>query len=311
MNTSPHSPLRTSPLHRSPLRLSAPIASAAVVALVAAGCSTTADGAPPADEPTMAVVPDAVALLPDDLREGGTLRVAIPTNEPPTQFYREGTQDMTGINPDIARLLAGALGLDLDIEVTTFDAIIPGMSAGRYDLTVSSMTPTEERMQQLDFVDYVQMGSALAVPVGNPQGIGFEGLCGKRVAVLKGSYQLTVNVPDLDDACTSAGEEPLDLLQFQDTRQAISALLSDRADVVYADSPILGYAVSQDSTLEVGDENDFAPVAVGIPHDTGTLDAVAAALAAVIASPEYEDVLAEYGLESMAITDARVNVAQG
>ncbi len=270
-----------------------------------------ADGSPKADEPTMDPVSEAVALLPDELQDGGTLRVAIPTKEPPTQFYREGTQEMTGINPDIARLLAGALGLELEIEVTTFDTIIPGMSAGRYDMTVSSMTPTEERMEQLDFVDYVQMGSALAVPTGNPQKIGFDGLCGTRVAVLKGSYQLTVNVPELDDACTAAGEDPLELLQFQDTRQAISALLSDRADVVYADSPILGYAVAQDSKLEVSDENDVAPVAVGIPHDAGTLDAVAAALAAVIASSEYQDVLAEYGLESMAITEARVNVPQG
>lgn len=283
-----------------------------MLVLLLAACSAQADlSSSTVDEPTMDVVPDAVALLPDDLQGGGTLRVAIPTNEPPTQYFREGTQEMTGINPDIARLLAGALGLDLDIEVTTFETIIPGMSAGRYDLTVSSMTPTEERMQQLDFVDYVQMGSALAVPAGNPRGIGFDTLCGKRVAVLKGSYQLTANVPDLDAACEDAGEAPLDVLQFQDTRQAISALLSDRADVVYADSPILGHAVSQDPELEVGEENDFAPVAVGIPHDAGTLDAIAAALSAVIASPEYQDVLAEYGLESMAITEARVNAPQG
>lgn len=302
MNSSPHSPLRRS----------ASVSSTILIALLIAGCSApTADGSPKADEPTMDPVSEAVALLPDELQDGGTLRVAIPTNEPPTQFYREGTQEMTGINPDIARLLAGALGLELEIDVTTFDTIIPGMSAGRYDMTVSSMTPTEERMEQLDFVDYVQMGSALAVPTGNPQKIGFDGLCGTRVAVLKGSYQLTVNVPELDDACTAAGEDPLELLQFQDTRQAISALLSDRADVVYADSPILGYAVAQDSKLEVSDENDFAPVAVGIPHDAGTLDAVAAALAVVIASSEYQDVLAEYGLESMAITEARVNVPQG
>lgn len=280
-------------------------------AILLGGCAAQGTAEPPADEITMKPVADAVALLPDALQDGGTLRVAIPTNEPPTQFYREGTQEMTGINPDIARLIAGALGLDLEIDVTTFDTIIPGMSAGRYDLTVSSMTPTEERMTQLDFVDYVQMGSALAVPAGNPQDLSFDGLCGKRVAVLKGSYQLTVNVPGLDQACQDAGEKPLDILQFQDTRQAVSALLSDRADVVYADSPILGYAVSQDSKLEVGDENDFAPVAVGIPHDAGTLDAIAAALDAVIASPEYEKLLADYGLESMAITDARVNVAQG
>ena len=301
MNSSPYLPLRRS----------IPIA-AAVVLLLLTGCSTSTGGAPAApDEPTMDPVPEAIALLPDELQQGGTLRVAIPTNEPPTQFYREGTQDMTGINPDIARLLAGALGLDLDIEVTTFDTIIPGMSAGRYDLTVSSMTPTEERMEQLDFVDYVQMGSALAVPAGNPQQIDFDALCGTRVAVLKGSYQLTVNVPGLDDACLAAGKEPLNVLQFQDTRQAISALLSDRADAVYADSPILGYAVAQDSKLEVGDENDFAPVAVGIPHEAGTLEAVAAALEAVIDSPEYADMLADYGLESMAITEARVNVPQG
>ncbi len=302
MNTTRHS-LR---------RRSTALIAAAGVAVALAGCAASgADGGTSDDGPTMRPVADAVALLPEGMPQGGTLRVAIPTNEPPTQFYREGTQDMTGINPDIARLIAGALGLDLDIEVTTFDTIIPGMSAGRYDLTVSSMTPTEERMEQLDFVDYVQMGSALAVPVGNPQGIGFDTLCGKRIAVLKGSYQLTVNVPDLQAACEEAGADPLDLLQFQDTRQAISALLSDRADVVYADSPILGYAVKQDPDLEVGDENDFAPVAVGIPRESGTLDAVAAALEAIVASPEYAELLADYGLESMAITDARVNVPQG
>lgn len=293
------------------LRHRSTAAAAALGAAILLGGCAAQSTAPTVDERTMEPVADAVALLPDELKDGGTLRVAIPTNEPPTQFYREGTQEMTGINPDIARLIAGALGLDLQIEVTTFDTIIPGMSAGRYDLTVSSMTPTEERMEQLDFVDYVQMGSALAVPAGNPQELSFDGLCGKRVAVLKGSYQLTANVPGLDQACADAGEEALEILQFQDTRQAVSALLSDRADVVYADSPILGYAVAQDPKLEVGEENDFAPVAVGIPHDTGTLDAIAAALAAIITSPEYEELLAEYGLESMSITEARVNVAQG
>lgn len=281
------------------------------LAVSVAGCASPGAPAASAEPPAMKPVAAAVALLPEELQDGGVLRVAIPTNEPPTQFYRPGTQEMTGVNPDIARLLAAALGLDVQIEVTTFDTIIPGMTAGRYDLTVSSMTPTEERMKQLDFVDYVQMGSTLAVPEGNPQGIGFDELCGARVAVLKGSYQLTVNVPDLDAACAAAGEDPLDILQFQDTRQAVSAVLSERADVVYADSPILGYAVSQNPHIEVGDENDFAPVAIGIPRDAGTLDAVAAAMAEVLATPEYDALLAEYGLESMAITEARVNVPQG
>ncbi|MFD6700398.1 MULTISPECIES: ABC transporter substrate-binding protein [unclassified Microbacterium] len=253
----------------------------------------------------------AAALLPDAVKSAGVLKVAIPTNEPPTQFYREGTQEMTGVNPDIARLIGGALGLKVQIEVTAFDAIIPGMAAGRYDLTVSSMTPTEARMKQLDFVDYVQMGSALAVPTGNPKKISLETLCGAKVAVLEGSYQVTVNIPPIDDACKTAGKPAPQLFQFNDTHQAISSVLSGRTDVVYADQPILGYAAKQEPRIALAGVSDIAPVAVGVPHDTGTLKAVSAALTAIVASPEYKKVLDSYGLKTMAITDARVNAAQG
>lgn len=284
---------------------------ALLTACSATQAETSSTSAASVADPTMAPVQAAADLVPAAIRDAGVLKVAIPTNEPPTQFYREGTKEMTGVNPDIARLVAGALGLKLQIEVTNFDAIIPGLSAGRYDMTVSSMTPTEERMKQLDFVEYVQFGSALGVPAGNPSKISFDALCGKKVAVLKGSYQLTVNVPDLQVACTDAGDDAIEILQFQDTQQAITAVLSSRADVVYADSPILGYAATQEARFEVGAENDFAPVAIGIPHDTGMLEAVTAAMTAVLASTEYQDVLAAYGLETMAITEARVNVPQG
>ena len=121
--------------------------------------------------------------------------MAIPTNEPPTQFYREGTQDMTGTNPDVARLIGQALGVKVEIQVANFDSIIPGMAAGRYDMTVSSMTPTTKRMEVLDFVDYMQMGNSMPCQ-GQPAGDQRKhSLCGKKVGLLTGSYQLTVNVP--------------------------------------------------------------------------------------------------------------------
>ena len=118
--------------------------------LLLAGCAP-AGSAQAATVPTLAPVPAAVALLPQQLRDAGTLRVAIPTNEPPTQFFVPGTQQMTGVNPDVARLIGQALGLTVEIDVTNFDSIIPGLAAGRYDLTVSSMTPTEDRLQQSGF----------------------------------------------------------------------------------------------------------------------------------------------------------------
>ena len=49
-------------------------------------------------------------------------------------------------------------------------------------MTVSSMTPTTQRMQVLDFVDYLQMGNSIAVPKGNPLGSTRTRCAGRRSA---------------------------------------------------------------------------------------------------------------------------------
>jgi polar amino acid transport system substrate-binding protein len=259
--------------------------------------------------PALDVDHNAVALLPDSVASRGVLRVAIPTNEPPTQFYKAGTRYMTGVNPDIARLIGEALGLEVEIKVVNFDSIIPGMAAGRYDMTVSSMTPTDKRIAVIDFVDYLQVGNAIVVAKGAPS-LTQDTLCGRRVGVLIGSYQLTTNIPDYDQKCVAAGRPPIQTSQFQDTRQAISALTSGRLEAVLADSPILEYAATQDPDVVIAEKYDFTPVAVGVSKEPPLVNAVAAALDAVITSAAYREVLDKYGLQSAMITQARVNAAQ-
>ncbi|PQZ95176.1 ABC transporter substrate-binding protein [Arthrobacter sp. MYb227] len=285
--------------------------------LVLTSCGGAAESTPSSGAADGTSVPQiaqneaAIAKLPESVKNAKTLRVGIPTNEQPTQFYISGTQDMTGINPDIARLIGESLGLKVEIQVANFDSIIPGMAAGRYDMTVSSMTPTTERMKVLDFVDYMAMGTSIAVAQGNPGNITkYQDLCGKKVGLLTGSYQLTVNVPDYNAECVGAGKPEIESSQYQDTRQAISALTSGRMDAVLADSPILSFAITQNPTLEIASEYDFTSVAAGVPIGSGLKDPVAEALADIITSDAYKQVLAKYGMESSAITDAAVNLAQ-
>jgi polar amino acid transport system substrate-binding protein len=306
---------RSRPGARTAVGRAAVVTAALMLAVTACGtqapASSTSDAGPGTGVPALAVNEAAAQLLPDSIKATKVLRVAIPTNEPPTQFYREGTQEMTGTNPDVARLIGEALGVKVEIQVANFDSIIPGMAAGRYDMTVSSMTPTTKRMEVLDFVDYMQMGNSIAVPSGNPLGVSSEAsLCGKKVGLLTGSYQLAVNVPAIDEKCTTAGSGTVQRSEFQDTRQAISALTSGRLDAVLADSPILDFAATQNPQIEIASKYDFTPVGVGMPKDSGMVKAVSAALDAVITSDSYLKVLGKYGLESSAITDARVNFAQ-
>lgn len=313
-------PLVSARAQRARLGVPALVGTAALLLAVTACAPTTSatsaaspGGAAGQDTgvPALDVNQAAAQLLPESIKSTKVLRVAIPTNEPPTQYYREGTQEMTGTNPDVARLIGEALGVKVEVQVANFDSIIPGMAAGRYDMTVSSMTPTTKRMEVLDFVDYMQIGNAIAVPKGNPQGIKDQhALCGKKVGLLTGSYQLTVNVPDYDKECATAGKDTIQRNEFQDTRQAISALTSGRLDAVLADSPILNFAATQNPQIEIASKYDLAPVSVGIPKDSGLVKSVSTALNTVITSDSYLKVLGKYGLESSAITDARVNFAQ-
>ena len=262
--------------------------------------------------PALAVNEAAAQLLPESIKSTKVLRVAIPTNEPPTQFYREGTQEMTGTNPDVARLIGEALGVKVEIQVANFDSIIPGMAAGRYDMTVSSMTPTTKRMEVLDFVDYMQMGNSIAVPSGNPLGISMKAsLCGKKVGLLTGSYQLTVNVPAVDEDCTAAGSGT-------DPAQRVPGHAAGdlRADQRTAGRRAGGFTHpglrrhAEPAASRSPRSTTSRRSAVGMPKDSGLVKAVSAALAAVIKSDSYRKVLGKYGLESSAITDARVNFAQ-
>ena len=293
------------------LRAAMVLASSAILAL-GAGCSSAySDDTPVTDDvPALAVNDAAARQLPDAVRSAKVLRVAIPTNEPPTQFFQEGTRHMTGINPDIARLIGQSLGVKTEIHVVPFDSIIPGMAAARFDMTVSSMTPTTKRLAVLDFVDYMQFGNGIAVAKGNPLQLDENTLCGRKVAFLTGSYQLTVNLPEYDTACAEAGRPAIVSSEYQDTRQAISALTSGRQEAVLADSPILDYAATQNPDIEIGSRFGVAPVAVGVPKDSGLLQPVSTAMTGILAGDPYHTVLAKYGAGSAAITDARVNFAQ-
>jgi polar amino acid transport system substrate-binding protein len=305
---------RKRPGHRVPKL----VAASAVMVLAFAGCAalgtpgsaTSGSAGLAANVPALVVDEAAAQLLPDSIKSAKVLKVAIPTNEPPTQYYRDGTQDMTGVNPDVARLMGQALGVGVEIHVANFDSIIPGMAADRYDMTVSSMTPTTQRMQVLDFVDYMQVGNVLAVAKGNPLGLDEHSLCGRKVGFLIASYQLSTLVPEYDADCTAAGKDQIQTSEFQDSRQAISALTSGRLDAVLADSPILDFAVTQSPDIEIASRYDFTPVGIGVPKDSKLVESVSVALSDVLRSASYVQVLENYGLESSAITDARVNFAQ-
>ena len=80
-----------------------------------------------------------------------TLTMVTNAEFPPYE-YKEGDK-VVGIDADVAQAIADKLGMKLEIVDTKFDAIIPGVQSGKYDMGMAGMTVTEDRKESVNFTD--------------------------------------------------------------------------------------------------------------------------------------------------------------
>ena len=297
-----------------------PIITAGLAALTltaAAACGSSSSGGDgstvsPAASAPGGVNAAAVKLLPADIKSKGSLLVAADASYAPNEFLDTDGTTVVGMDADLAQAIGKELGLDVTVKNATFDAIIPGLANGRFDLGMSSFTDTKEREKTVNFVTYFSAGTSFFTKAeGGPDITSLDSLCGLKLAVESGTTQESDGKAQ-SKKCTAAGKQKVDVLSFNDQSQANLALSSGRADASAADSPVAAYQVKQSngafalSSFEYGE----APYGIAIPKQDGTLDqAVLAALKALIADGTYGDIMSKWGLTSGAITDPVINGA--
>ncbi|MFF2028831.1 ABC transporter substrate-binding protein [Arthrobacter sp. NPDC058192] len=252
----------------------------------------------------------AAAALPQAIREKGTLTVTMSQSSPPLHFMAGDGTTTIGVDPEVAAALGQSLGLKTTVVSGPFDGIIPGIGAGKFDMAISQMSPSAERMKVLDFVDYYQSGSGIGVAPGNPQHLTVDTLCGKRVGVLKGSFQDLKRLPALSEACTSSGKEAIQAMTYPDMQAPNLALTAGRIDAVYVDGPTLGYAIKQGGQLELLGEKDLSPVSIGFKKGAGLEKAVQLGMQSLVKSGKYKEILDKWGVGTGAIADFAFNKAQ-
>ena len=124
----------------------------------AAGGSSTE----PAGEGDGVCAGDVTDLLAD-ICEKGTLTVSTDPAYPPQSSLNEQTGEYEGFDIDVATEIAHRLGVEVAWEAPTWDVITAGSWNGRWDTTVGSMTPTNERQEVLYFTEPYNYTPAVVV----------------------------------------------------------------------------------------------------------------------------------------------------
>ena len=127
-----------------------------VVALVLASCGdaeTDASGSDnaPAASGTVCESTDAADDLLAEICEKGVLTVSTDAAYPPQSKYVPKEDKWVGFDIDVATEIANRLGVDIAWEQPSWDVITAGSWNGRWDMSVGSMTMTNERQEVLNF----------------------------------------------------------------------------------------------------------------------------------------------------------------
>jgi len=255
--------------------------------ILAAGCGSSNDdessstsggdltATPDINVPKDQAIADAAAKA--KLVTPGQLSVAADATYPPMEFYGKGdNKTIIGADADIAKALGQIMGLTPNMQNVTFDSIIPGLAAGKYDLGMSSFTDTKEREATVDFVDYAQAGTTFYTKAdGGTDVASLEDLCGHSIAVEKGTTQQD----DIEAQNKKCGSDTIDLQVFPDQNGANLAISGGKAELGAADSPVAAYIVAQsDGQFKIGQAYGVAPYGIAMQKGSGlaqpTLDAI-------------------------------------
>jgi polar amino acid transport system substrate-binding protein len=298
-------------------------AAAIAVTTLAVGCSSAASSTPSngsaastgsagaASIPAVHEDQAARSEVPAAIRTKGTLVVGTSADYAPLEFVGSDGHTIVGMDADLARAIGQVLGLRSQMVNGTFDALIPGLSAARYDLVMAGMNDYKSREKIVSFVDYFSAGTSFYErSSGGPAVQALASLCGDTVAVESGTSEQT-DAGTQKAACAHAGKPALTVLVFNDQNAANLALASGRATVGMADSPVAGYIVKQSKGQFklAGQSYGTVPDGIAVPKQTGMTAPVLAAVKDLMAQGIYQKILAKWGVQAGALGVPRVNGA--
>lgn len=175
-------------------------------------------------------------------------------NEKP-YAYQDSNGELTGEAVEIARVILNRIGVEkMEGELTEFGSLIGGLQSKRFDMITAGMFVNPNRCESVLFANpEYSIGEAIGVLKGNPLDIhSYADIAANpdvKVAVMVGAVEI---------GYLEAMKVPADqIIQVPDQAAAISALQSDRAQVITMTGPSLQAMLESANDSEIERVMDF------------------------------------------------------
>ncbi|MBC7309327.1 MAG: transporter substrate-binding domain-containing protein [Actinomycetales bacterium] len=203
-----------------------------------------------------------------EICERGEIKVSTDPAYPPQSSLNDQTGEYEGFDIDVATEIAKRLGVEVAWEAPSWDVITAGSWNGRWDMSVGSMTPTNDRQQVLHFTQPYNYTPAVVVVKADDSAVNdlSTDLDGKRIGVCSAcTYEQfldkTLNIEGytfdfiIDDA---------EIVGFDTDTTALQDLAFGRLDAAITSvTTAQGYIDAGNPAKIVGDPVFYEPLSVG------------------------------------------------
>lgn len=224
-----------------------------------------------------------------------TLVVGVSADYAPFEFmYPDAGGNMVygGIDISVAQYVADEMGLTMQVENMSFDNLLASLDKGDFDIVLSAMEATPERLENADFSDpyYTDVPPAILVKADKADQY-------KTLADFSGKYVgAQTATTKLDMVNDMEGVTPVPLSSVLDL---VNELVYDKVDAILVDGGVAQqYAdanpdlVIAEASSELGEAAPYC-IAVAKGDPKGLLDDINAAIAKMTAENKIETFIAD------------------
>lgn len=215
------------------------------------------------------------------LMADNTLTIGMEIGYPPFEYYAEDGVTAVGFDVDMAKAIADKLGLELNYINTAWDVIFAGIGMN-YDVVISGVTITSERMEEMAFsTPYINNYQCVVIPTGSDLQItDFTSLNGLSLSVMKETASDIMITELIDTGSISATVK-----RNEQVPTCFTELANGEVDAVVCDSTVAdSYVAKSPEKYTIVYTDTSAPEQFGIAigkDNTALVDAINKAIAAL------------------------------
>ncbi|MFP3459585.1 ABC transporter substrate-binding protein [Arthrobacter globiformis] len=250
------------------------------------------------------------AKVPALIGRDGKLTVATTAGSIPLSFHATDDKTPIGSELDIAQLVADKLGLELDIQVTSWENWPLKTQSGDFEAVFSNVGINKDRVKLFDFASYRAAYMGFEAKKSSTYNIrGADDISGLKVSVGSGTNQEKILLA-WNKELEARGKEPASLQYYSSDADTILALSSGRTDLNIAPYPSTVYRENTRDDLKiVGKVNAGWPsetlVAATTLKGNGLAPVITEALNSAIKDGSYGKVLDRWGLSEEALPESK------